>query len=140
MGNQNIWYISIWVNSKKIVGSARNRIAYRLRSLVGTEKIGDLSIIDKYCTSIHLIREDYLSYIKLCSPFIAQLPSETRVKIYELSWSLLFGDEGKKDKVEEAKKVMQEIKEEFKKLQTGVGREIYSDTGPQFLENIKKQL
>jgi len=80
-----------------------------------------------------------MTYLKLCSPFIAQLGNETRTKLYELAWSLLFGEDEKGDKIEDQKVVLEEIKEQFKNLQTGPAREILSDEG-KFLENVTNQI
>lgn len=102
---------------------------------------GDAAFIQRYCDSIQLVKEDNLEYIKLTSPFIAsKLKDETRIKMYELAWSLLFGEEDKIDKTEEDKKVLKEIREQFKHMKTHGAKEITSDHGEQFLETFKNQL
>ncbi len=63
---------------------------------------------------VNLTKEDYITYLKISSPFLAQLKDETRIKVYQMAWELLFGEDGE-EKIKEHKDVLEEIKNQFTK-------------------------
>ena len=110
-----------------------------MRSIVGSQNLKDLRSIERYCDTIHSIREDYITYLGLCAPYIASLKDETRIKMYELAWSLLFGDEDKKDKIESEKKVLSDIREQFKNIKVHGAEEImHHNQGEKLLKQIQE--
>jgi len=112
-------------------------MAFRFRKMHGRPAGEEITFIERYCDSVHLLNERYLEYLMLCSPFIAQLKDETRIKMYELANQLLFGVDAKIDKVLETKTVMNDIKREFKNIRDVKSKEITSDKGENFMQQFK---
>lgn len=110
-----------------MTSSQRNRIAFKLLSLVGRDKIGDLTPIELYFHKINIQKQEYLDYFKIISPHLANLTSETRKKIYDTIWNLQFGEEDKEDKIVEAKTVVEEIRKQFKNLKDVGAKEVYNN-------------
>lgn len=77
---------------------------------------------------INLTKEDYITYLKISAPFLAQLKDETRIKVYQMAWELLFGEEGE-EKIKEHKDVLEEIKNQFTKNLVTHGAEELKYTG-----------
>lgn len=77
---------------------------------------------------INLTKEDYITYLKISAPLLAQLKDETRTKVYQMTWELLFG-ENKEEKLKEHKDVLNEIKEQFSKNLVDHGGEELMYTG-----------
>lgn len=85
-------------------------------------------MIERYCDAVNLIKEDYLRYLNLCSPFIAQLKEETRVKMYQMAWDLLFGGDHGEDKLKEHKQILEDIKQQFTGMKDLAAEEILTDS------------